>query len=108
MKFLNFFFLKQVFEETGIDISNLINANEYVESTIHDQLIRLYFIVGIDKDINFEPQTRCEIKAVKWFPIEQLPVSKKDIIVKSRAYEPRYFYMVIPFMKYVHFLYTFY
>ncbi|XKL68055.1 hypothetical protein PGB90_003546 [Kerria lacca] len=90
---------REVFEETGIDISKLINPNEYVESTIHDQLIRLYFIIGIDKNVTFEPQTRCEIKAVRWFPIEQLPISKKDIIVKSRMYEPRYFYMVIPFIK---------
>lgn len=89
----------QVFEETGIDISKLINPDEYVESTIHDQLTRLYFIVGVDRNVTFEPQTRCEIKAMKWFPIDQLPVSKKDIIPKSRSNETRYFYMVIPFMK---------
>lgn len=91
--------LTQVFEETGVDISKLIRPNEYVESTIHDQLIRLYYIVGVDKNVTFEPQTRGEIKAVKWFPVEQLPVSKRDILPKSKTYEPRYFYMVIPFMK---------
>lgn len=88
-----------MFEETGIDISKLISPEDYVESVIHDQLIRLYFIVGIDKNVAFEPQTRCEIKAAKWFPIEQLPVSKRDIVSKCRTPETRYFYMVIPFMK---------
>lgn len=90
---------REVFEETGIDISKLISPEDYVESVIHDQLIRLYFIVGIDKNVAFEPQTRCEIKAAKWFPIEQLPVSKRDIVSKCRTPETRYFYMVIPFMK---------
>lgn len=91
----------QVFEETGLDIAHLINPNEYVESTIHDQLSRLYFVTGINKNISFEPQTKGEIRAVKWFPIEQLPVSKRDILSKCKSYEQRYFYMVIPFMKWV-------
>ncbi|XP_065199911.1 m7GpppN-mRNA hydrolase [Planococcus citri] len=90
---------REVFEETGLDITKLIQPDEYVESTIHDQLNRLYFIVGINKNITFEPQTRGEIKAVKWFPIEELPISKRDIVANAKTHGTRYFFMVIPFMK---------
>ena len=49
-------------EETGFDISSLINENDYIETTFNEQLARLYIVPGVPKDAKFEPQTRGEIK----------------------------------------------
>lgn len=52
----------QVREETGFDISALINENDFIETTFNEQLARLYIVPGVPKDAKFEPQTRGEIK----------------------------------------------
>lgn len=38
--------IREVLEETGFDIASLIDANNYLESVIHDQLVRLYIVTG--------------------------------------------------------------
>lgn len=54
--------LFQVFEETGFDIKDFINKDDYIELRINDQLARLYIIPGIPKDTKFNPKTRREIR----------------------------------------------
>lgn len=90
----------QVLEETGFDISSLINPNDYIESLIHEQTVRLYIIGGIQRDTKFEPKTRNEIKAVEWFPIADLPNSRKDLTPKVKmGVGANSFFMVVPFIK---------
>lgn len=92
--------VREVFEETGFDISRLINANEYIESVVNDQLIRLYIITGIPTETKFQPQTRNEIKAIEWFLLCDLPSTKKDMTPKLKiGVSPNSFFMVVPFMK---------
>ncbi|XP_054287061.1 m7GpppN-mRNA hydrolase-like isoform X1 [Macrosteles quadrilineatus] len=91
---------REVLEETGFDISNLLNQNEYIEATIHEQLVRLYIIPGVPLDTKFEPKTRNEIKAVEWFPVSDLPSNKKDVTPKVKmGVNTNSFFMVLPFIR---------
>jgi len=91
---------REVFEETGYDISDKLKEDQYLEIQINDQTIRLYIITGVSMSENFEPRTRREIKDVKWFSIDELPVHRKDTRTKQTlGYSPNSFFMVIPFLK---------
>lgn len=92
--------LFQVLEETGFDISNHIQKNDYIEAVIHDQIIRLYIIGYISRETKFQPRTRNEIKACEWFPLDDLPSNKKDMTPKMKmGVSPNAFFMVLPFVK---------
>lgn len=87
-------------EETGFDISKLLDENEYIESVINDQIVRLYIITGIDRNTTFQPRTRYEIKACEWFALSDLPSNKKDCTPKAKlGVSPNAFFMVLPFVK---------
>lgn len=87
-------------EETGFDISPLIDKNEFIESIINDQLVRLYVISGIKMDTKFQPRTRNEIKYCEWFPLADLPSSRKDQTPKLKiGKNANAFFMVLPFIK---------
>lgn len=90
----------QVLEETGFDISKLINKNDYIEAIIHDQIVRLYIIANIPLETKFQPRTRNEIKACEWFPLADLPSNRKDMTPKVKmGVSPNAFFMVLPFVK---------
>ncbi|CAG9098903.1 unnamed protein product [Plutella xylostella] len=91
---------REVLEETGFDISGMINKNEFIEAMIHEQVVRLYIIGHIPRDTHFQPQTRNEIKACEWFPLADLPANKKDMTPKVKmGVSPNAFFMVLPFVK---------
>lgn len=52
----------QVLEETGFDISDLIDVGEYIDFKMHEQLSRLYLVPNVPMDTKFQPRTRNEIK----------------------------------------------
>lgn len=51
----------QVLEETGFNVSKLINKDEYIEMTFGPQRVRLYIVGGVKDDTMFAPQTKKEI-----------------------------------------------
>lgn len=92
--------IREVLEETGFDITSYISPDEWLESTINDQLVRLYVIKNIPMKTKFQPKTRYEIKACEWFPVADLPNSKKDATPKVKmGVSANSFFMVLPFVK---------
>ena len=57
-------------EETGFDISDLIDREEYIEYKMNEQLTRLYLVPGVSQDTQFAPRTRKEIKVTRRYPSE--------------------------------------
>lgn len=51
----------QVLEETGFDVTMLLNKDEYIEQTFGQQRVRLYIIAGVKDDTAFAPLTKKEI-----------------------------------------------
>lgn len=48
-------------EETGFDVSKLLNKDEYIEEIFGQQRVRLYIIAGVKDDTSFAPLTKKEI-----------------------------------------------
>ncbi len=67
--------LREVLEETGYDASANLLLDDYIDFTNRKQAIRLYLCPDVAEDTVFETRTRNEIKSIKWFKIEQLPMS---------------------------------
>ncbi|XP_077203902.1 m7GpppN-mRNA hydrolase isoform X2 [Paroedura picta] len=91
---------REVFEETGFDIKDYINKDDYIELRINDQVARLYIIPGIPKDTKFNPKTRREIRNIEWFSVDKLPCHRNDMTPKSKlGLAPNKFFMAIPFIR---------
>lgn len=69
--------IDQVFEETGFDISKLIQPKDYIEITLCGQNIRLYIIADVPSNTNFITHTRKEISKIKWHKLSDLPSYSK-------------------------------
>lgn len=59
--------IREVLEETGFDITNLIKSDQYLQISINEQTIRLYIITNVPRSTKFEPRTRREIKVCLFF-----------------------------------------
>ncbi|XP_017053354.1 m7GpppN-mRNA hydrolase dcap-2 isoform X2 [Drosophila ficusphila] len=91
---------REVYEETGFDITDTIDANDYIEAFINYQYTRLYVVRNIPLDTQFAPRTRNEIKCCEWFRIDALPVNKNDAISKAKlGKNSNSFFMIMPFVK---------
>ncbi|PWZ15997.1 mRNA-decapping enzyme subunit 2 [Zea mays] len=64
--------VREVLEETGCDVSRLLNLDEYIEFSIGQQRVRLYIITGVKRDTVFAPQTKKEISEISWHRIDDL------------------------------------
>ncbi|XP_067935280.1 m7GpppN-mRNA hydrolase-like isoform X2 [Watersipora subatra] len=92
--------IRELREETGHDVSDVIREDDYVEHTIGDQKCTLFIVPGVSTDTPFLPETRNEIKKLQWFAIDSLPSHKKDVkSAELLEYGPNAFFMVIPFLK---------
>lgn len=62
----SFLWLMQVQEETGFDVTNLLNKDEYIEMIFGQQRVRLYVIAGVKDDTAFAPLTKKEISVMSF------------------------------------------
>ncbi|XP_025984518.2 mRNA-decapping enzyme subunit 2-like [Glycine max] len=53
--------IREVMEETGFDVSKLLNKDEYLEVIFGQQRVRFYIIAGVKDDTTFAPLTKKEI-----------------------------------------------
>ncbi|KYN00508.1 mRNA-decapping enzyme 2, partial [Cyphomyrmex costatus] len=92
--------IREIWEETGFNITNMIDPNVYFESTIKGKIVRLYIIEGVSTETVFQPQTRQEIIKVDWFDIENLPVRRcKWNFCRNLRKNANEFSMVTPFVQ---------
>jgi len=92
--------VREVMEETGFDISEYLEEDEWLEMNINDHTVRLYLIPGVSESTQFQTTTRCEIKDIRWFDINSLPISKTDQTCKAKlGLAPSSFFMVVPFLR---------
>lgn len=98
--------VREVYEETGHDLkeaSRIADNQDFVETTIRAQHIKLYIFPGVPMNTHFEPRTRKEISEIEWCKLSELPAMKRqerkqegrgeDLAINAKR-----FYMVAPFM----------
>lgn len=98
--------VREVYEETGHDLkeaSRIADNQDFVETTIRAQHIKLYIFPGVPMNTHFEPRTRKEISEIDWCKLSELPAMKRqerkqegrgeDLAINAKR-----FYMVAPFM----------
>lgn len=88
--------IREVLEETGFDVSNLLNKDEYIEKIFGQQRVRLYVIAGVKDDTAFAPLTKKEISEIAWHRLDELQPANDAVI--SRSIIGLKLYMVAPFL----------
>ncbi|KIP11937.1 hypothetical protein PHLGIDRAFT_62774 [Phlebiopsis gigantea 11061_1 CR5-6] len=87
---------REVLEETGYDLSDQIKPDDVVELSIRDQSLSLYIVPNVPEDFQFETRTRKEISKIAWFRLTDLPTWRRNKSVPGK------FYLITPFIGYVH------
>ena len=91
---------REVMEEVGLDIRNLIVKNRFLEEKERKHIARLYIIPGIKESTELSTSCPEEIKDIKWFKLSSLPTSFQDEKSKQKlGIQPRKFYNTIPFLR---------
>jgi len=89
--------IREVREETSMDISDVITENEFIEMTFNEQRVRLFIVVlGCHESelAPFAPQTRGEISKIDWLHIDN------DILqAHTGADKKKRFWNVAPFLR---------
>lgn len=93
---------REVYEEIGLDIGDLIQEHDKLEVTIMQQRTCLYIVPNIPKDRTFSPLARKEISNIAWHRICDLPYQHSGdstgIAAKRSDKGSRKFFMVWPFI----------
>ncbi|CAL8470769.1 g10311 [Coccomyxa elongata] len=92
--------IREVREETGLDISDMLVEEECIERHIKQQRSKLYIITGVEETTEFEPQVRGEIGAFGWHYVTSLPASEEAAMQYNTAEGARHhFYQVAPYVS---------
>ncbi|KAJ7566780.1 hypothetical protein O6H91_02G118100 [Diphasiastrum complanatum] len=90
---------REVWEETGFDVSKLLKLDDYLEVVIGQQRIRLYIISGVSNDTVFAPKTKREISEIKWHMVDELPMASTEMSLLNRGPTGVKYFMVWPFVR---------
>lgn len=63
--------VREVFEETGLDIKGKIDDNNYISVFNGSRHLNLFIVFGINEGVQFKIQTKNEIRDVQWYNIEE-------------------------------------
>ncbi|XP_008377576.3 mRNA-decapping enzyme subunit 2-like isoform X2 [Malus sylvestris] len=88
--------IREVQEETGFDVTKLLDKDEYIEVIFGQQRVRLYIIAGVREDTAFAPLTKKEISEIAWHRLDDLQPASDNVI--SRGVTGLKLYMVSPFL----------
>ena len=91
---------REVLEEVGLEIRSLINRNKFFQREESNQTCRLYIIPGVEETTTLKTSCPEEIRDIRWFELESLPLYLKDERCRSTRHgiSCRKFYNIIPFM----------
>jgi len=67
--------VREVWEETGVDIKGRIVASQYVKADIYGTgtIVKLFLVPGFSEQTHYTPHTRKEISEIGWVPLKILP-----------------------------------
>ncbi|XP_010534288.1 PREDICTED: mRNA-decapping enzyme subunit 2 [Tarenaya hassleriana] len=88
--------IREVLEETGFDVSELLKKEEYIEFVSRQQRVRLFIIPGVKDSTSFAPQTKKEISEIAWHRLDDLQPASTQVI--TRGVTGLKLYMVAPFL----------
>ncbi|KAK9477972.1 Dcp2, box A domain-containing protein [Lipomyces japonicus] len=88
--------IREVIEETGYDVTPLLNANEFITATVREQNLKLFVVRDVPLDTIFITQTRKEISKIAWVDLNSLPTYAKSS--KRKVQGANKYYLVVPFM----------
>ena len=80
---------REVFEEIGFDIGPFLQDDAYVELT-DGKRIRLYIVEGIPRNSKFYPQTRKEIRDIRWFSIAGIMANQDASVMRIKPFLAKY------------------
>ncbi|KAL6948605.1 hypothetical protein ACO0QE_001077 [Hanseniaspora vineae] len=64
--------IRECLEETGFDLTDYINENEYLERNIGGKNYKIYLVKGVPKDTVFEPRAKFEIEDIRWIDFRKI------------------------------------
>lgn len=91
---------REVLEETGFDVGELVQEDVYFEQVVNNQTVRLYVVAGVSENTEFYPRSRGEISNIQWWDLASLPTRVGDKTTKDKlGLTAHMFYNVIPFIR---------
>lgn len=88
--------VREVFEETGLDITNLIKEDDFIELVVNEQSVKLFLIVLDCHESELPrlmPHTKGEISEIQWLHIDN------DILYNGTDKKKKRFWSVVPFVR---------
>eukprot|EP00775_Hariotina_reticulata_P013707 gene13707-13829_t len=71
--------VREVLEETGCDIEELVREEDFIELTLDGKRNKLYIVAGLDPDsAQFAPKCRGEIGGYAWHRVADLPANRDE------------------------------
>ncbi|SCU85609.1 LADA_0D08548g1_1 [Lachancea dasiensis] len=64
--------VREVLEETGFDITDYIDAEQFIERNIGGKNYKIFIVSGVPEDFKFEPRVRNEIDKIQWHDFKKL------------------------------------
>ena len=89
---------REVLEETGCDVGELIDKDEYIERVIKGKTVRLYIVSGVsERSTKLQTSTRGEISDIRWWDLDSIPTTWWED--KTKEQSPDLCRNALPFMK---------
>ncbi|OWZ52898.1 mRNA-decapping enzyme subunit 2 [Cryptococcus neoformans c45] len=91
--------VREVEEETGFDLTGMVKPDDKIKTHINAQEVTMFIVPGIDEATEFETQTRHEIGAIEWVPLQDLPTWSANKRGPRKTGKAKRFYNVTPFVN---------
>lgn len=94
--------IREVLEETSLDISSILKPQDYLELLVGQQRSRLFIVFGVPENSHCEPQTKKEISEIAWHPLDDIPIlgptGEGVVFNQTRGASGAKYFLVHPFL----------